>query len=81
MKKIQCRAVVVESSTGENTDEAFLPMSGDMICLSNIDNLLPTVLEKSLDQLVSEDGLSVGAATKIQTHLASKSIKWNPFVV
>ena len=81
MKKIQCRAVVVQSLTGENTDEALLPLSDDMICLSNIDNLPPTVLVKGLDQLVSEDSLSVGAATEIQTHLASKSIKWNPFVV
>ena len=52
-----------------------------MICLQNTDSLHPTVLVKGLDQLISVGGLSVGAASKIQTYLTSKSIEWNPFSI
>ena len=80
-RKRLCQAAVVESLTGESTEEVVLPLSDDMICLQNTDSLHPTILVKGLDQLISEGGLSVGAASEIQTYLTSKSIQWNPFAV
>ena len=80
-RKRLCQAAVVESLTGQSTEEVILPLSDDMICLQNTDSLHPTVLVKGLDQLISEGGLSVGAASEIQTYLTSKSIEWNPFAV
>ena len=71
----------MESLTGESAEEVILPLSDDMICLQNTDSLYPTVQVKGLDQLISEGGLSIGAATEIQTYLTSKSIEWNPFAV
>ena len=74
-RKRLCQAAAVESLTGESAEEVILPLSDDMICLQNTDNLRPTVLVKGLDQLISEGGLSVGAASEIQTYLTSKSIE------
>ena len=71
----------MESLTGESAEEVILPLSDDMICLQNTDSLHPTVQVKGLDQLISEGGLSIGAASEIQTYLTSKSIEWNPFAV
>ena len=62
-------------------EEVILPLSDDMIYLQNTDSLHQTILVKGLDQLISEGGLSVGAAGEIQTYLTSKSIEWNPFAV
>ena len=82
-RKRLCQAAVAESLTGQSAEEAILPLSDDMIYmyLQNTDSPHPTVLVKGLDQLISEGGLSVGAASEIQTYLTSKSIEWNPFAV
>ena len=80
-RKRLCQAAVVESLTGQSAEEVILPLSDDMIYLQNTDSLHPTILVKGLDQLISESGLSVGAASEIQTYLTSKSIEWNPFAV
>ena len=80
-RKRLCQAAVVESLTGQSAEEVILPLSDDMIYLQNTDSLHPTVPVKGLDQLISEGGLSVGAASEIQTYLTSKSIEWNPFAV
>ena len=66
-RKRLCQAAVVESLTGQSAKEVILPLSDDMICLQNTDSLHPTILVKGLDQLISEGGLSVGAASEIQT--------------
>ena len=71
----------MESLTGQSAEEVILPLSDDMIYLQTTDSLHPTVLVKDLDQVISEGGLSVGAASEIQTYLTSKSIEWNPFAV
>ena len=82
-RKRLCQAAVVESLTGQSAEEVILPLSDDMIYmyLQNTDSLHLTVLVKGLDQLISEGGLSVGAASEIQTYLTIKSIEWNPFAV
>ena len=59
----------MESLTGQSAEKVILPLSVDMNCLQNTDSPHPTVLVKGLDQLISEGGLSVGAASEIQTYL------------
>ena len=71
----------MKSLTGDSAEEVILPLSDDMICLQNTDSPHPTVQVKGLDRLISEGGLSVGAASEIQTYLTSESIEWNPFAV
>ena len=80
-RKRLCQDAVVESLTGESAEEVILPLSDDTICLQNTGSLHPTVLVKGPDQLISKGGLSVGAASEIQTYVTSKSIEWNPFAV
>ena len=64
-RKRLCQAAVVESLTGKSAEEVILPLSDDMICLQNTDSLHP----------FTEGGLSVGAASEIQTYLTRKSIE------
>ena len=71
----------MESLTRECAEEVILPLSDGMISLQYTDSLHPTVLVKGLYQVISEDGLSVGAASEIQTYLTIKSIERNPFAV
>ena len=80
-RKRLCQPAAVESLTGESAEEVILPPSDDIICLQDTDSLHLTVLVKDLDQLISEGGLSVGAASEIQKYLTSKSVEWNPFAV